>query len=117
MSATGGPKYGHLANVDSKYEPALKQIQDGFDELWKLPLPEMRARMLSTPPQLPEDSPKDLIIQDRRVPVSDGTEVEIRSYSSPNRSKKSVLYYVSHGGGIALSNALVVLIWTSRLTA
>jgi hypothetical protein len=89
-----------LAHVEPEYEPVLRQIKDAFDALWNLPLPELRAQMQSAPVQLPEDIPKDLIIEDRKVPVSDGTELEIRSYSSPKRSKSSVLYYVCHGGGI-----------------
>jgi acetyl esterase/lipase len=97
--AASNSRYGHLAHVEPEYEPVLRQIKDAFDALWNLPLPELRAQMQSAPVQLPEDIPKDLIIEDRKVPVSDGTELEIRSYSSPKRSKSSVLYYVCHGGG------------------
>ena len=78
-SSTGGPTHGPLSKIATKDEVALKEIKVSFEQLWTLPLPEMRIQMSAAPPQLPEDTPMDLIVKNRKVTVSDGTDVEIRS--------------------------------------
>jgi hypothetical protein len=97
----GGPKYGHLSKIDPSYAPLKENVDKTFAEIWELPMDEFRASWRA-PPVLPEDIPvpgNQIEITHQKVPVRDGSEVELRVYKAKNPVKDAVLFLVAHGGG------------------
>lgn len=95
-----GLKYGHLAKPDSEFA-SMKPMIDAFSKkLWDRPLNSTRE-MLKTPIPYPDFVPStnDIIITERKAPVSDGTEIGIKIYKSKNTPDDAVLFYSMHGGG------------------
>jgi len=95
-----GLKYGHLSKINPEFAP-IQAANDAFlQKLWDRPLKQTRA-MLNVPMPYPDCVPStnDLIITERKVPVSDGTEIGIKIYKSKSSPDDAVLFYVMHGGG------------------
>ena len=96
-------KYAHLSEPDPEVAPLLPELTQLFNETWKLPIKEVRARRASQKLQLSPDVPTELDTAHHKVPVSDGSEIEIRVYNPKNSSKNKLpLFFVTHGGGIFL---------------
>jgi acetyl esterase/lipase len=98
--SSGGAKYGHLSIIDPEFA-AIKPAHDAFTaKIWSLPLNQIRA-MVNTPLEYPDFVPSvdDLVITEKKVPVSDGTEIGIKIYKQKSPVADAVLYYVMHGGG------------------
>lgn len=83
----------------AEFEPIQGEIQRSFEKIWAQPLDVVRNQLLETPPELPDDTPTDLVIAHRKVPVTDGTDVEIKIYKSPQTPSNATLFFVTHGGG------------------
>jgi len=91
-------KYTQYSEVDPEFAPTQQAVRDMVDQLFSLPIDQIRAAMLQPSP-LPEDIPKDIETQDIEVPVRDGTKVGIRVYRSKEVGPDALLYFVMHGGG------------------
>ena len=93
-----GSKYSHLSRIDPAFAPLKDEAARNFNELWKLPMKEF-LEAWKVPGPLPDDIPVDLNISHQKVPVTDGTEIEIRVYKAKDVSPNALLYLKAHGGG------------------
>jgi len=91
-------KYAHYSDVDPEFAPIQGAVREMVDQLFSLPIDQIRAAMLQPSP-LPEDIPKDIQTDDMEVPVRDGTKIGIRVYKSKDVGPDALLYFVMHGGG------------------
>jgi acetyl esterase/lipase len=87
------------APASEEFAPMKSTIKDMFEALWAQPIDIIRSGFKETPPALADYIPTDLNITHERVPVSDGSDIEIRIYKAATTSKGAGMFYVSHGGG------------------
>jgi len=95
-------RYGHLAALNPEFASFKDSIDKEFDALWDLPMEEFLESWRVAPPALLKDSPvidKDITIEHMKVPVRDGTLIEIRIYKSTTPIDNAILNFNTHGGG------------------
>ena len=89
-------KYAH-------YSTAVQDVvKDGVDQLFSLPLEQMKVAFGGPQTPKPADMPSDdeVKIENIKIPVRDGTKVDLQIYKSKtNNNPKSPLFFVMHGGG------------------
>lgn len=100
---TPGPKYGHLSTLDSDFAAAKPVIDPMIESIWEpsLSLDEFRKMWLNEgppPPGCPVEG-QDVITATMKIPMRDGYEVEVKTYSPKEKKEGSVLMMRFHGGG------------------
>ena len=96
------PKYGHLSELNPGFAPLKDFVDQQTAQLWSLPIDDFKAGWLAMPLTLSEGCPavgKDITIDNMKVPVRDGTEVEIRIYKPIKPVPNALLNLNIHGGG------------------
>lgn len=98
-----GPKYGHLSELDPDFAPAKPTVDAMVESIWEpsLPLDEFRKMWLNDsapPPNCPVEG-QDVITATRKIPVRDGYEIEIKTYTAKDKKEGSALMMRYHGGG------------------
>jgi acetyl esterase/lipase len=105
------PRYGHLTAIDPDYAP-LKDAMDKIHEtLWAPPLKEFLNAARSAPAVLLDDCPKvdeDITIEHRKVPVTDGTMIDICIYKPKPPVSDALLNLNAHGGGSYSINSYTI---------
>lgn len=91
-------KYAHYSDIDPEFEKVKAVTEKMVDQLFSLPVKEMRAAFAVEPPR-PEDFPENIETEDKDVTVRDGAKIPIRIYKAPDVKPDATLYYVMHGGG------------------
>jgi len=97
------PRYGHLSTLNPEFASFQGAIDKEFNALWELPMDEFVEAWKTAPPALLEDSPvigRDITVEHMKVPVNDGTLVEIRIYKSSSPTDNAILNFNTHGGGL-----------------
>jgi hypothetical protein len=101
------PNYGHLSETHPEFIPLKEGADKDFAGLWQLPYDQFKKAWDSFPPALLDDSPvegKDVTIEHMKVPVRDGTQIEIRIYKPVNTVPNALLNLNCHGGGTFCAN-------------
>ena len=105
-SHKGGPKNGHLAELDPEFAKLKQACDDGFEGLWNATEWDSFRALWAGEPPLPEDCPKpgrDVDCSFDDVPVRDGAKVNIKVMKSVrNKGDGNVLVLRLHGGGWAI---------------
>ncbi|KAI1344724.1 esterase [Xylariaceae sp. FL0016] len=103
-----GPRHGHLSTLDPAYAEVAQATEDALRPMWggDVPMAEFKRGWVEAPPAIPEGCPEpgvDMITEEIKVPVRDGTELEVRIYRPPDGVGKadgeSALCFRMHGGG------------------
>ncbi|ORY68930.1 esterase/lipase/thioesterase [Pseudomassariella vexata] len=101
-----GPKNGHLSERDPEYAAVEKAAEEALRPLWynDLPIDQWRKLWTTAPPPIPKGCPelgKEVSESYGKVPVRDGTEIEIKIYKSttPRNRNDALLVFRMHGGG------------------
>lgn len=99
-----GPKNGHLSVKDPEFVEVEATTVEALAPLWaaEVPLDKFKESWLLAPPALPEGCPepgRDVFISKMKVPVRDGTQIEIQIYRPPEPRTDAALVFRMHGGG------------------
>lgn len=99
-----GPKNGHLSEKDPGYAAVEEATLAALNPMWgdDIPMDKFKEAWATAPPAIPENCPvpgKDVLLSRTRVPVRDGTTVEIKVYRSPKVEPDAALVLRTHGGG------------------
>ncbi|KAI0134314.1 esterase/lipase/thioesterase [Xylariales sp. AK1849] len=99
-----GPKNGRLSAKGPYYAAIEHVTKDALSQMWggDVPMDKFKEGWASAPPVIPDDCPlpgKDVILSKTKVPVRDGTTVEIKIYKSPKVQPSAALIFRMHGGG------------------
>lgn len=94
--------YAHLSEVNEDFAKLIPGVNKAFETIWTYEtIDEFRGNWTKTRGSYPDYVPSDgFEIRHEMIPVSDGSEVELRIYR-PNGSgkEKLPLLFVLHGGG------------------
>ena len=101
-----GPRNGHLSEPHPVYESAFGPVEEIMARIWNsdIPLAELRKALSGAPPTVPDSCPepgRDVYISYTKVPVRDGTPIELKIYKSaknPNPLNAALILRM-HGGG------------------
>ncbi|KAK6214630.1 hypothetical protein LQW54_004138 [Pestalotiopsis sp. IQ-011] len=99
-----GPKNGHLSAKDPNFAAIEADFTAATAPMWDpgLPLDKFKESWLSAPPAIPDGCPvpgQDVFLSKMKVPVRDGSEVEIQIYRPPEPRTDAALVFRMHGGG------------------
>jgi acetyl esterase/lipase len=99
-----GPKNGHLSEKDPEFVEVEATTVEALAPLWaaEVPLDKFKESWLLAPPALPEGCPepgRDVFISKMKVPVRDGTQIEIQIYRPSEPRTDAALVFRMHGGG------------------
>lgn len=96
------PKNASLSEVDPEFAPFIPGINERFEEIWKFKTAqELRDKFRGSRPSYPPSIPKTgFQISHRHVPVTDGSEVEVRIYKPKGVTGILPVFYMIHGGGM-----------------
>lgn len=96
------PKYGHLSKIDPVFASLREAIDKRFNNLWTLPLDELKAAYKNAPVALPEGAPqagKEYQVSDQEMLTRDGAKIGLRVYRPIQATTDAVLVLKAHGGG------------------
>ncbi|KAI1842263.1 hypothetical protein JX265_006890 [Neoarthrinium moseri] len=99
-----GPKNGHLSGKDPNYAAVEQVTEDALRPMWggDVPMDKFKEAWATAPPAIPDNCPvagKDVLLSKTKVPVRDGTTIEIKIYKSPKVQPNAALVFRMHGGG------------------
>jgi len=102
MRETLTPQNAYLSEVDPDFAPLIPGIDEVFKKIWTFDTAEeLRGKFAGARPTYPPYVPTEgFEISHKMVPVSDGTDVEIRIYRPEGVTDNLPVFYVCHGGGI-----------------
>jgi acetyl esterase/lipase len=94
-------KNASLSEVDPEFAPFIPGINERFEEIWKFKTAqELRDKFRGSRQSYPHSIPKEgFEITHRNVPVTDGSEVEVRIYKPEGVTGILPVFYMIHGGG------------------
>ena len=97
------PKYGHLSELDPEFAKVKPATDAMLEQIWQpsLSLEEFRKMWLndSTPMEGCPEEGVDVLTETRKIPMRDGAEVEIKTYTANDKKPGSALVMRFHGGG------------------
>jgi len=95
------PKNASLSEVDPEFAPFIPGINERFEQIWKFDnAQELRDKFGGSRPFYPPYVPTSgFQVSHQNVPVTDGSEVEIRIYEPENKTEILPVFYMIHGGG------------------
>ncbi|KAE8331437.1 alpha/beta hydrolase fold-domain-containing protein [Aspergillus sergii] len=102
---SGEPRYTSLGIVHRDFAPFVPSLNEAFERIWTpQDIAQLRNNFKSSRLPIPGIPTEGFAISHRMVPVSDGTDIEIRIYrptSVHDQSTSSALplLFVAHGGG------------------
>jgi hypothetical protein len=112
------PRYGHLSAIDPEFALLKETVDMDFETLWALPLTKFVEAWRVAPPALLDDSPvigKDITVEHMKVPVRDGSMIDIRIYKPITPVPNTLLNFNVHGGGPASRGQVRYCRWLTIL--